>query len=283
MCVCVGGGGIQCYVCISKCLCFGQCAEETAKISVNIHSRQNLAMLLIPGRTGVRKVPCTCTVSCCVTHFCQKFLNHWASDQDMLSNLTRSSSCSDVPVPLINQASVLQITQSFVKKTLTGSHAVGHPDTYLPSFVSCTIVRVIFGDICVNASQGQLFVTGWGDGLNDELCIRVGRLGVIFRPRIITSWWCLLLFPWMCSSIGSYGAKVRHQHHSVTSASSGTGGAGIGSAGRNIKSIQIPGLHHGNKYTALHTDIYIYTSQICQCTADLLSRVEMTTMSDTKS
>lgn len=53
------------------------------------------------------------------------------------------------------------------------------PDGVLPALVGGAVVGVVLGDVAVDAAERELLVGGGGDGLHDELRVRVGRLGVV--------------------------------------------------------------------------------------------------------
>lgn len=50
---------------------------------------------------------------------------------------------------------------------------------YLPSLVCSAVVGVVFGDVGVDATESQLFVLCWRDGLDDQLCVGIRWLGLI--------------------------------------------------------------------------------------------------------
>lgn len=52
----------------------------------------------------------------------------------------------------------------------------------LPALVGGSVVRVVLGDVAVDAAERELLVGGGGHGLHDELRVTVGRLGVV--PRL---------------------------------------------------------------------------------------------------
>ena len=58
--------------------------------------------------------------------------------------------------------------------------------SHLPALVCSAVVRVVLGDVCVDAVEGQLFVGRHGDGLDDELGVRVGGLRVVLRGITLT-------------------------------------------------------------------------------------------------
>ena len=56
--------------------------------------------------------------------------------------------------------------------------------THLPALVCGAVVGVVLGDVGVDAAERQLLVVGRGDGLDDQLGVGVGRLGVILeKPK----------------------------------------------------------------------------------------------------
>lgn len=58
------------------------------------------------------------------------------------------------------------------------------PDGVLPALVGGAVVGVVLGDVAVDAAERELLVGGGGDGLHDELRVRVGRLGVVTLARV---------------------------------------------------------------------------------------------------
>ena len=54
---------------------------------------------------------------------------------------------------------------------------------HLPALVGRAVVRVMLGDVCVDAAQGQLSVLRGRDGLHDELSIRVRRLRLVLGAQ----------------------------------------------------------------------------------------------------
>lgn len=68
---------------------------------------------------------------------------------------------------------------------LTHQHWVG--GTYLPALVCCAVVRVVLCDVIVDSVQRELLVRCQRDGLDDQLCIGVWRLGVVLGSRVRTS------------------------------------------------------------------------------------------------
>lgn len=54
--------------------------------------------------------------------------------------------------------------------------------TYLPALVGSAVVRVVLGNVGVDAAQGQLLVLSRRHGLYDQLSVRVGWLRVVVRP-----------------------------------------------------------------------------------------------------
>ena len=58
---------------------------------------------------------------------------------------------------------------------------------YLPSFVSGPVVRVVLGDVGVDAGEGQLFVDGLGNRLDDQLGVAERRLRLVLKVRNINS------------------------------------------------------------------------------------------------
>lgn len=58
--------------------------------------------------------------------------------------------------------------------------------TYLPALVCSAIVRVVFGDVGIDATESQLFVWGRRDGLDNQLCIGIRWLGLILYEREIS-------------------------------------------------------------------------------------------------
>ena len=55
------------------------------------------------------------------------------------------------------------------------------PDGVLPSLISCSVVRVVLGDVGVYPGQGELLVPCLGDGLHDQLGVGEGWLGLILE------------------------------------------------------------------------------------------------------
>lgn len=53
------------------------------------------------------------------------------------------------------------------------------PDGVLPALVGCPVVRIVLGDVGVDAGQSELLVVGVGDGLHDELSVGEGWLALI--------------------------------------------------------------------------------------------------------
>ena len=60
------------------------------------------------------------------------------------------------------------------------------PDGVLPALVRCPVVGVVLGDVGVDPGQGELLVTGVGDGLHDQLGVRERRLGLILGQKTIS-------------------------------------------------------------------------------------------------
>lgn len=54
---------------------------------------------------------------------------------------------------------------------------------YLPAFICSAIVGIVFGDVGIDATEGQLFVRGRRDGLDDQLCIGIWWLGLILDKQ----------------------------------------------------------------------------------------------------
>ena len=54
-------------------------------------------------------------------------------------------------------------------------------DGVLPALVRGAVVRVVLGDVGVDAGQRQLLVHGVRDGLHDQLSVREGRLALILK------------------------------------------------------------------------------------------------------
>ena len=54
-------------------------------------------------------------------------------------------------------------------------------DGVLPALVRGAVVRVVLGDVGVDAGQRQLLVHGVRDGLHDQLGVREGRLALILQ------------------------------------------------------------------------------------------------------
>lgn len=80
---------------------------------------------------------------------------------------------------------VLHRTKS--TKMITGvpeaspGRAAGGGGAHLPALVCSPVVRVVLCDVIVDSVQCELLVGGQRDGLDDQLCIGVRRLGVILR------------------------------------------------------------------------------------------------------
>ena len=55
------------------------------------------------------------------------------------------------------------------------------PQTDLPALVCGAVVGVVLGDVGVDAVERELLVLGQRDGLDDQLGVRVGRLGVVLQ------------------------------------------------------------------------------------------------------
>ena len=60
-------------------------------------------------------------------------------------------------------------------------------DRVLPALVRGAVVRVVLGDVGVDAGQRQLLVHGVRDGLHDQLGVREGRLALILKQRRVRS------------------------------------------------------------------------------------------------
>ena len=56
---------------------------------------------------------------------------------------------------------------------------------YLPSLVCSSVVRVVLGDVGVDAAQGQLFVLRGRDGLHNQLRVRIRRFRLVLRSRAV--------------------------------------------------------------------------------------------------
>ena len=55
------------------------------------------------------------------------------------------------------------------------------PDGVLPALVRRSVVRVVLGDVGVDAGQRQLLVHGVRDGLHDQLGVGEGWLALILK------------------------------------------------------------------------------------------------------
>ena len=53
----------------------------------------------------------------------------------------------------------------------------------LPALVGRAVVGVVLGDVGVDAAECQLLVMGRGDGLDDQLGVGVGWLGIILDTK----------------------------------------------------------------------------------------------------
>lgn len=54
-------------------------------------------------------------------------------------------------------------------------------EPYLPALVRCAVVGVVLCDVIVDSVECELLVRRQRDGLDDQLCIGVGRLGVVLE------------------------------------------------------------------------------------------------------
>ena len=57
------------------------------------------------------------------------------------------------------------------------------PDGVLPALVRCPVVGVVLGDVGVDPGEGELLVTGVGDGLHYQLGVRERWLGLILKQE----------------------------------------------------------------------------------------------------